>query len=267
MLPWANRGSDTRLLPIIRHKHMVALKCHLLSDNNGVKQTQTASLLHKDYGRSLHLKSMANDAFYSLNEVFSFAASSEMQFLNLLEVKLDKYTGHDSDSLSDLKYAKHILYRHMQKLQQVLDSIHNTKHPKWPKANLDDGFRKVRVAADGLEQDFKHLLNRAEMLHRRCNEEITVLLSSVSISESKKGIEQAKRVSKLTFLAFIFVPLSFTTSFFGMNVKELGASSASIWWWIVFSFPVCALAVGLFFCDVSKYLKALGRCFRNLFVG
>lgn len=240
---------------------MVALKCHLFSDKAGAKQVQSASLLHIDYSRSLHPNTMTSDAFYSLNEIFSFAASSEMQFLNLLDAKLDNYTElsvHDFDSLPNLKYAKQILYQHKQRLQQVLGSIRNTSHSKWPKAKADDvrGCRKAKVAADGLEQDFEHLLDQAELLHKRCNDAITVLLSSVSISESKKAIEQAKRVGKLTFLAFIFVPLSFTTSFFGMNVKEFGKAT-SVWWWVVFSVPVFILTLALFFLNIARPFQAL----------
>ncbi|KAJ5623415.1 hypothetical protein N7490_012020 [Penicillium lividum] len=218
--PWAP-GAGTRLLPVIRHMHMVALKSHLFADslNNDrmgdPRQSQSASHLHVHYGRSLRPSLMATDAFYALHEIFSFAASSEMHFLNLIDVKLDQYTEsteNEFGSLPSLKYTKEILYRHIQKIQQTLDSIRNAKHPKWPKAGTK-GRDKTKIAADAIEQDFIHLLGRAEMMHKRCNEAIVVLMSSVSISESKKAISQATRVTRLTFLAFLFVPLSFTTSF------------------------------------------------------
>ncbi|KAF2811968.1 uncharacterized protein BDZ99DRAFT_569903 [Mytilinidion resinicola] len=150
------------------------------------------------------------------------------------------------------------------RLQQVLDSMRNTNHSKWPKAKLDDGSTKAKVAADGLEQDFKHLLAQAEELHIRCNDAITLLLSSVSISESKKAIEQAKRVGKLTFLAFIFVPLSFTTSFFGMNVKEF-SKATSLWWWAVFTVTVFILTITLFFLNIARPFQAIYKyCKRRL---
>jgi Mg2+ and Co2+ transporter CorA len=200
---------------------------------------------------------MATDAFYALNEIFSFAASSEMHFLNLIDTKLDQYTEsteNEFGSLPSLKYTKEILYRHIQKTQQTLDSIRNAKHHKWPKAGTK-GRGKTKIAADAIEQDFIHLLGRAEMMHKRCNEAIVVLMSSVSISESKKAIGQASRVARLTFLAFLFVPLSFTTSFFGMNVTELANNRLSIFWWAVVSIPLSILTILLFYWDVTWLFK------------
>jgi len=45
------------------------------------------------------------------------------------------------------------------------------------------------------------------------------LMSAMSIVESKEAIREAKGVSKLTQLAFFFIPLSLVSSAFGMNVK------------------------------------------------
>ena len=46
-------------------------------------------------------------------------------------------------------------------------------------------------------------------------------LSQVQIAESRKAIQQAETMRKLTILAFVFIPASTICSFFGMNVKEL----------------------------------------------
>jgi Mg2+ and Co2+ transporter CorA len=88
-------------------------------------------------------------------------------------------------------------------------------------------------------------------------------MSSMSIAESKKAIDQAERVTRLTLLAFIFVPLAFTTSFFGMNVKELSGTTTSLWWWAAFTVPVLILAfIGLFF-DWTQRPNVLFELFRR----
>ncbi|KAI5849898.1 hypothetical protein BZA05DRAFT_419697 [Tricharina praecox] len=46
------------------------------------------------------------------------------------------------------------------------------------------------------------------------------LMSTMSIIESRNAVSQGESISKLTELAFIFIPLSFATSFFGMEIKE-----------------------------------------------
>jgi Mg2+ and Co2+ transporter CorA len=87
-------------------------------------------------------------------------------------------------------------------------------------------------------------------------------MSSMSISESKKAISQAERVGKLTFLAFIFVPLSFTASFFGMNVKEFGEST-SLWWWAAFSVPLLSSALVILFFNFTWPAKSTYLTIRN----
>ncbi|EEU44958.1 uncharacterized protein NECHADRAFT_85226 [Fusarium vanettenii 77-13-4] len=267
-IPWSVRMPESYYLPVIRHKPNLALKCHLFagqpSDRMGISgdKIQSLSNLSHDYGRSLRPKIKAKDAFYNLNEIFNFAASSQVQFLNLIDAKLDSYISRPADqeyeSLPDLKYTKEMLYRHLQKTKQVLESIRNTRLSTWPKDGSDSS--KADIAAKSVEQDYEHILERTISLHIRTTEAITVLMSSMSISESQRAIGQAQRVGKLTFLAFIFVPLSFTTSFFGMNVTQIEDTNLGIWSWFVMSAPIVGLVFTLYFVDVAflwdKHVRA-----------
>jgi hypothetical protein len=273
--PWSVRPPDY-LLPVIRHKHMIALKCHLFtSPNSGdtssaTNNDQSVSHLPTDYGRSLRPNVMSRDAFYSANEVFNFAASSQMEFLNLIDIKLDKYTSlpseQDFESLPNLIYTRQILNRHIQRTQRVIESIKNARSSRWPQDRSKSGKVKAAIAAQSLEQDFSHLLDRATRLHRRTTEAITVLMSSISISESKRAIAQAQRVGKLTFLAFFFIPLSFTTSFFGMNVKELEGGSLGLKWWVALSLLMTAATVAVFYLDMTP-LRSTWTRFKDWLAG
>ncbi|KAK4168992.1 hypothetical protein QBC43DRAFT_296327 [Cladorrhinum sp. PSN259] len=80
----------------------------------------------------------------------------------------------------------------------------------------------------------KEIIEELERLstfnHRLQNElerysQMRVALSS--LAESRKSIELSNDLGKLTKLAFVFVPLTFTTSIFGMNMTELGSGSLS----------------------------------------
>ena len=57
--------------------------------------------------------------------------------------------------------------------------------------------------------------------------------SRLSIEHAKRGIQQNDRVKKLTQLAFIVIPLSFSTSAFGMNLEVLGTGTAHVWMVVV----------------------------------
>lgn len=58
-------------------------------------------------------------------------------------------------------------------------------------------------------------------------------LSLWSIRESNRSIEEAISVKRLTQLAFIFVPLGFVTSLFGMNVQQLSGNGVELWVFLV----------------------------------
>lgn len=258
------RIGSSRLLPVIRQKSMLALKTYLYSwpdsESDELGQKPSISSLYDDYGRLLRESIMATDAFYALNDVFSFVAASESQFLNLVDDKIYQYKSsalQDLEKLANLSYTRDILYRHIRSLQDALASFENIT-TNWPRAN-DDAARKAQNANNAIKQDFSHLLNLAHVLNKRCNEEITNIMSILSISESQQGIHLAKRLGRLTFLAFFFVPLSFTTSFFGMNVKELSDNKLSIYWWVVFSVVVCFVAVSAYFINLKRRFIQLQR--------
>lgn len=66
--------------------------------------------------------------------------------------------------------------------------------------------------------DFENVLSRIESLKDRMEKTANSLVSTMSILESKRAISEAESVSRLTELAFFFIPLSFATSLFGMQI-------------------------------------------------
>jgi len=74
--------------------------------------------------------------------------------------------------------------------------------------------------------------------------------------EAKRNIEQADRIEHLTKLAFFFLPLSFTASIFGMNIKEIQTSNPPVWAFFVVSLGTLGLAyIPLRFSDIRKFWK------------
>ena len=88
-----------------------------------------------------------------------------------------------------------------------------------------------------LDTCHQYLLYRIEHLRmldetRRISQEMQLRASLLSIEESKRGIEQSKQVGRLTQLAFVFIPLTFVTGVFGMNITQLGGK-APLWkFWV-----------------------------------
>ncbi|KAK7413854.1 hypothetical protein QQX98_007271 [Neonectria punicea] len=184
-------------------------------------------------------------------EIFALTASSEKQFLNLVEIKLEKaILGNGkllNDGLETLRYFNTLLYRHTRRIQGAMAAIRGTNHAKWPKA--DDEV--VRRARKEVEQDHHDIHEHANSLYKRCQKEIAVLMNSMAILESEKAINQAGRIEKLTLLAFIFVPISFAPSFYSMNAREL--QDVPLWPWFLFSAMMLFLSSLFLFVDFVRY--------------
>ena len=75
----------------------------------------------------------------------------------------------------------------------------------------------------------RDIVERAEVLEKFLMDTFSLLMSSISILEAESSKAQAHRGQVLTQLAFIYVPLSFVTGVFGMNVKEINGSPLSVW--------------------------------------
>jgi hypothetical protein len=75
----------------------------------------------------------------------------------------------------------------------------------------------------------RDILEEASLLERFLMDSFTLLMSSISIHEAASIKEQARQGQMITRLAFLYVPLSFVTSVFGMNVKEINGSPLPMW--------------------------------------
>lgn len=78
--------------------------------------------------------------------------------------------------------------------------------------SLDPGWDKLLRQLQGLSQTVDRASRRVETVFQ-------ALMSSMSIVESERAIAEAEVVSKLTHLAFFFIPLSLVAGIFGMNIN------------------------------------------------
>lgn len=94
-------------------------------------------------------------------------------------------------------------------------------------------------------EDFRELASQARSLSAKCDAGMNLAMKNAVIKESQRAIARAEGVAKLTRLAFLFISLSFTTSFFGMNFSQLTNNSGgilSLWIWFAVSAPLVAFS-------------------------
>jgi len=240
------------MFPIIQHRDYLALenKALGLQSNPSTahptlwEANQNACLLPFQFGQFLDQNLLPQDTLYALSDVFRLSAASESQFLNLIHDQIDHElrisSKIDNASMVNLRYLKTILGDHINSLTDTIMVLSSQDQFAWPSAGPGTVQRK---AADSMRSillgDFSHIRQRAERLSNSCQKGMQSLVSTADYQESVKGVANAERVEKLTLLATIFIPLSFTCSLFGMNFSVFGQGHVSIW---VF-FPTAAVVL------------------------
>lgn len=256
--------------PTIQILPSVALKSHLLSADVTATElvepsspfTQSSALLASEYGKTLDMNLIVSEQFYALHELFLFCAFSHSQYLNIIESKLDSETAFHASS-DQIEDQSNILYR-----QRMLEAYANRLRTTIAVIKEFGGFSKPEQLEDGdttdttpkraaksLLIDYQHLLSRNERLSTQCKAQMTLLMNRAMLAESTKAIQQAKEVTKLTRLAFVFVPLSFTASICGMNLWPFIRDGPSLWVWFVLSAPFLLLSFLVMLFDIRTLWK------------
>ena len=248
------------LCPTIQHRPKIALRSQSVKTadffGSVEKFPQSAQLMAQCCGKLLDTQTMMIDPFYAMTDLFKFCAFSEVQFMNMMEVKIKEDTDHSSlqkekPTLSNLLYCREIIQVHLARLQETTKVIKHRGSLQWPHASEEQThqYKKAKFAKESLMEDYENLVQRAETLLDRCSKGMDVIMSNVMLAESKRAIMQAEAVTKLTLVAFFYIPLSFTSSFFGMNFVQLGQGTLPIWIWFVVSIPVFLISISFLLLD------------------
>ena len=221
---------------------------------------QNASFLPSQYGSTLEPGMVAMDPTYALSELFAFAGSSECQFLNLMQSQIQKDIQFRPEkmelSVANLKHSKTVLDEHVQRLRNTLEVFSSSEMLDWPRTSQLPGKDTVDKAFRNLLLDYEHLLRRSQSLAAQCLEGTHIIMSGAMLAESRKSISQAEGLTQLTVLAFFFLPLSFTTSLFGTNFRQLGTGTLNMWVMFVALAPILALSTTvLYWGSISRSVK------------
>ena len=93
----------------------------------------------------------------------------------------------------------------------------------------------------------REILEQTNVLEKFLMGFFTLLMSFISVMEAGSIKEQAQQGQMTTRLAFLYVPLSFVTSIFGMNVKEINGSPLPMWVPVTAFIVVSACTLGILF--------------------
>ena len=108
------------------------------------------------------------------------------------------------------------------------------------KNNLETIRRPVGSGHDVILEDFSSICERLEYCGQRINSLMTIVLGATTLLEAQHANWETKSVSRLTILALVFAPLSFTTGLFSMSGRFLPGQPDGWVFWAV-SVPLIAL--------------------------
>jgi hypothetical protein len=114
----------------------------------------------------------------------------------------------------------------LTKLQSVIELLQNEK-----------GDSEGR---NSLLEDYKHLSLSIEHYGHRLESMLPMVASFVQIIDTRRSFAETANISRLTYLAIIFVPLSYVTGIFSMN-PDVGPGGSHFWVYFVVSVPLSIL--------------------------
>lgn len=152
----------------------------------------------------------ANHLFVAILEIVSRDTRTTLSLLTAALSEISLGSMDDSQEQERLASWQMLIRSYQADLPLMKDSLH--EFVRW--CFSDDIPPDVRRKVDELANRTDDLITRVEKAHQALRAELSIL-------ESKRGIAEAEGVAKLTELAFIFIPLTFSASLFSMQVREL----------------------------------------------
>lgn len=89
----------------------------------------------------------------------------------------------------------------------------------------------------GLWVDFRNVKRQIDEIQIRLKSIETMATNGINIEESRRAVKQNKNLARLTFLATIFIPLNFTSSFLSIS-PDFASAHQSIWLFFVIGIPI-----------------------------
>ncbi|KAK2791243.1 hypothetical protein FQN53_006084 [Emmonsiellopsis sp. PD_33] len=294
--PWTSHiESRATPLPILQHHPKMAFRTTTSrldpNANASAEVQQSTAILPLQYDSLIALVDLARrapqDPLSMCIPLFAHAAFSEVQFLNLMEsrIQIQVHTiveGVPADALDTLQYFFNILNRHAQQLKdstraicklaernnQGLNGVRAESPMPKNASPLSPGMGTHRRVSDsetvrnfgynssqgtfsakGLLENYEQLHIRCISLSELCTRGITLAMNKATIEESRKAIEQSQRLKRLTLLATLFIPLTFSSSLLGMNIDLLGQNAVKFWWFFVLCIPMTLFAYSFYLWD------------------
>ena len=157
------------------------------------------------------------------------------------------------------------LLTHRDSLAKTLQSLSNFQLDAPDDGSLDTSISRYKKA---VILDYETILKTANDNLQAFYTTESRASSHLATLDDLRVAEQSESFGQLTFLAFLFIPLSFVTSLFGMNLQFLNSGSATVKSFLIASTGTMATVVTLLFLAplVSSFACAVRRALGGLWL-
>ena len=144
------------------------------------------------------------------------------------------------DDLKDLQVWRR---RAFQTLQKLAAMKHFVEH--WNSKERPPEASEVSEGSVGawLIKDIQHLITTIERYSRSLETMIPVTAAMVQLVDARRSMEEASHIKQLTYLALVFIPLSFVASLFSMS-ERVSPWSGGFWLYFAVAVPLLLFVMG-----------------------
>lgn len=200
----------------------------------GLHEHSLYDCLDRFLSHDWHLRVLLDtgDEILTTPEVFFYLLVSSTWETNLryLEVEIKRI------GLEEIRKPTTAINNMLHDRREDLDSLRSLVNLaiRYMPKSVSDSFNALRGGLElrymGLpDRRLQDIIDRSQSLEKFLMASFSLLISSTSLMEAEAAVQQGIRAQRLTVLAFLYIPLSFVTGIFGMNVKEINGSSLPIW--------------------------------------
>ncbi|KAF1846007.1 uncharacterized protein K460DRAFT_406234 [Cucurbitaria berberidis CBS 394.84] len=102
-------------------------------------------------------------------------------------------------------------------------------------------------SVDGFEDiipDFRRVLAIVNELQERVDRLTSIVTSEISIEDSRRGLEENHNMARITWLATIFIPLTFVSGLYSMN-ESISALKSTYGWYFLTAIPFTLIVMAI----------------------
>jgi hypothetical protein len=165
--------------------------------------------------------------------------------LTKIEWELEHPTYRDSSlGLDGALDRLHPLRRTMPVYRNMILEVLTTILAKYPHNPALPSSSSPTKKLEQLRSDFQSLLDSIDRLQMRMQNIISLATTIISIEENKRAMKMNKNLVRVTYLAVVFVPMAFVSSFFSMT-PNLGDLSQTFWIYFAIAVPLTGLCLAV----------------------